>query len=324
MVKLIDPNVELYKLHYIKDITKHIEKCGRICYKSENNITEDSADKFIAGILKSGHESVIEHANLIFRIKKSAHNNNLLLKIGYLVKGINITDESDKTYVLSGNMRAFRDIFRLTGISNFNDYFKSNDSLNIFYIDNKPIEYFTDEIELIDIQDNLYFNTLYPVNHCYITAHFVCDLGVYKDITRHRLASFSIESTRYCNYSKDKFGNKLNIIKPINIKEGTEEYKIWLDCMNNIENSYMQMASLSNIKADQLRMMLPHSVKADVIMTANALEWKHIFNLRCAKQAHPSVRQIMLNLLNLMYKDYPNLFNEEYELFKDDIEEFKF
>lgn len=146
--------------------------------------------------------------------------------------------------------------------------------------------------------------------HVILTA----DTGVLKDITRHRHCSFAVESTRYCNYSKGKFGNEITVIKPCNIAENTEEYKLWLNCMENIETTYNKMASLG-CKPDQLRMLLPHSLKCNINIKANVREWRHIFSLRCANAAHPSVQQIMKMVLVEFHKHIPVLFDDLYERF---------
>lgn len=146
------------------------------------------------------------------------------------------------------------------------------------------------------------------IEHEKISIRMCCDVGCYKDLTRHRHASFSIESTRYCNYSKDKFDNQINFIKPCNIEEGTEAYTIWEDCMSNMECYYNKMASLEGTTVDQLRMLLPHSTAAEIYMTANMREWRHIFSLRADKHAHPSVQQVMIPLLLHFKEKLPELF----------------
>ena len=146
------------------------------------------------------------------------------------------------------------------------------------------------------------------IEHEKVTVRMCCDIGVYKDITRHRLASFSIESTRYCNYSKGKFGNEITFIKPCNIDEGTKEYDIWYGCMKNIEKAYMDMSELECFP-DQLRMLLPHSTAAELCMTANIREWRHILGLRASKYAHPSVQQMMIPILKYFKQEMPELFN---------------
>lgn len=218
MVKIIEPSVEIVSEINSDKMLKQIEKCARNCYKSENNITEDttSAVKMIGKLIEMGHTAMIEFADVI------------------------------------------------------------------------------------------------------VNLH--CDVGVYKDLTRHRHCSFAIESTRYCNYSKGKFGNEISVIKPCNMDENSGIYHTWLKAMNDMERAYMQMAEIGAIP-DQLRMILPHSTAASVMMKANVREWRHIFNLRCAKAAHPSVRQIMLMTLNEFHNKIPVLFDDLYEQFKFDIDD---
>lgn len=161
------------------------------------------------------------------------------------------------------------------------------------------------------------------LEHEKITIKMLCDVGVYKDLTRHRIASFSIESTRYCNYSKDKFNNKINFIRPVFYTdnwvhtnyEGSamteEELKsmYWYNCMEEIQDTYMKMSELGCIP-DEMRMILPHSTAAYVTMTANIREWRHILKLRCNSHAHPAVQQIMIPvLLNFKY-NMPELFED--------------
>lgn len=151
------------------------------------------------------------------------------------------------------------------------------------------------------------------LEHEKISIRMICDIGVYKDLTRHRFASFSIESTRYCNYGKDKFDNEIKFIKPVHIEEGTENYKIWEDTMKYIEKQYMEMGE-KKATPDQMRMLLPHSTAAEVCMTANIREWRHILSLRCSKMTHPAVRQLLIPLLLKFKKDMPELFeNVEYD-----------
>lgn len=151
------------------------------------------------------------------------------------------------------------------------------------------------------------------LEHEKITVRMTCDIGVYKDLTRHRLASFSIESTRYCNYGKDKFDNQIKFIKPVNIIENTKLYDEWKKCCEEIENHYIEM-SKDGATPDQMRMILPHSTSAQVTMTADIREWKHILSLRCTKHAHPAVEQVMIPLLLKFKENMPEIFeNIEYD-----------
>lgn len=145
------------------------------------------------------------------------------------------------------------------------------------------------------------------LEHEKVTIRMYCDLGVYKDLTRHRIASFSIESTRYCNYGKDKFGNELKFIKPCNMEEKTKLYDNWKNTCEAIEKNYIEMSN-DGALPDQLRMILPHSIAAEVTMTANIREWMHILSLRTSKHTHPSIRQLLIPLLLHFKEIMPEIF----------------
>ena len=147
------------------------------------------------------------------------------------------------------------------------------------------------------------------LEHEKITIQMICDIGVYKDATRHRHASFSIESTRYCNYGKDKFDNEIKFIEPCNIDRGTVEYAHWLNVMQIIDNTYNELSRIG-CTPDQMRMILPHSTAALVTMTANIREWKHILELRANSHAHPSVQQVMIPLLLYFKEKMPEIFSD--------------
>ena len=145
------------------------------------------------------------------------------------------------------------------------------------------------------------------LEHAKITIRMTCDIGAYKDLTRHRAGtSFSIESTRFCNYSKDKFTNNIHFIEPLFIDD-TEKFEIWKKCMQEIEKNYIQMAKLG-ATVDQLRMLLPQSTAAELTMTCNIRQWRHVFTLRCSKHAHPSIRQVLIPLLLVFKNEMPELF----------------
>lgn len=149
------------------------------------------------------------------------------------------------------------------------------------------------------------------LEHEKITVRMICDIGVYKDLTRHRFGSFSIESTRYCNYGKDKFEREIKFIEPCNIdpKEDKELYGCWYWCMEEIEDHYIK-ASERGATPDQLRMMLPHSTAAEITMTANIREWRHILDLRTKKMSHPAIQQLLIPLLLKFQYTMPELFGE--------------
>lgn len=150
------------------------------------------------------------------------------------------------------------------------------------------------------------------LEHEKVTVRIYNDIGSYKDLTRHRFASFSVESTRYCSYDKDKYGNEIAFINPVYI-ENKEMYEIWKKAMQEIENSYIEMKKLG-ATTDMCREILPHSTAAEYTMTANIREWKHILSLRTTKHVHPSIRQVLIPLLKYFKEEMPEIFGDvEYD-----------
>ena len=150
------------------------------------------------------------------------------------------------------------------------------------------------------------------LEHEKVTVRIYSDVGSYKDLTRHRFASFSVESTRYCSYDKDKYGNEIAFINPVYI-ENKEMYEIWKKTMKEIENSYIEMKKLG-ATTDMCREVLPHSTAGEYTMTANIREWKHILSLRTTKHVHPSIRQVLIPLLKYFKEEMPEIFGDvEYD-----------
>jgi thymidylate synthase (FAD) len=200
-----------------EEILRLIELAGRTCYKSEHKMAEGSAAGFIQRILRSGHESVIEHAQA--------------------------------------------------------------------------------------------------------TVRFICDRGVTHELVRHRLAAYSQESTRYANYSHDRFGSEITVIKPCFWEEGSREYLEWQRCMEQAEQAYMRLLEMG-ASPQEARSVLPNSLKTEIVMTANMREWRHVFRLRCSRRAHPQIREIMLGLLPEMKDRVPVLFEDIFEEFEEDVRSF--
>ena len=146
------------------------------------------------------------------------------------------------------------------------------------------------------------------LEHEKVTVRIYSDIGSYKDLTRHRFASFSVESTRYCSYDKDKYGNEISFINPIYI-EDKEMYETWKNTMQEIEKNYIKMKELG-ATTDMCRELLPHSTAAEYTMTANIREWKHILGLRTTKHVHPSIRQVLIPLLKYFKEEMPEIFND--------------
>ena len=147
------------------------------------------------------------------------------------------------------------------------------------------------------------------IEHFSFSVRFICDRGVSHEIVRHRLASYSQESTRYCNYSKDGFGSEITVIKPCYLDEGTRSYLMWLRACKTAEKHYFWMLE-SGCTPQEARAVLPNSLKTEIIMTANLREWRHFLKLRTAKNAHPQIRELALPLLRELQELLPAIFDD--------------
>mgnify|MGYP000625960806 FL=1 len=150
------------------------------------------------------------------------------------------------------------------------------------------------------------------LEHEKITVRIYSDIGTYKDLTRHRFASFSVESTRYCSYNKDKYGNEIAVVNPVYM-EDKEVFETWKKAIEDMVKAYMKMKELG-ASTDMCREVLPHSTAAEYTMTANIREWKHILELRTTNHVHPAIRQVLIPLLLLFKEQMPEIFGDiEYD-----------
>lgn len=150
------------------------------------------------------------------------------------------------------------------------------------------------------------------LEHEKVTVRIYGDIGTYKDLTRHRFASFSVESTRYCSYNKDKYGNEIAVVNPVYM-EDKEVFETWKKAIEDMEKAYMKMKELG-ASTDMCREILPHSTAAEYTMTANIREWKHILELRTTNHVHPAIRQVLIPLLLLFKEQMPEIFGDiEYD-----------
>jgi thymidylate synthase (FAD) len=147
------------------------------------------------------------------------------------------------------------------------------------------------------------------IEHEKITVKIICDRGVTHEIVRHRIASYSQESTRYCNYAQDKFGNELTFIKPCFWEENSEAFSMWYNQMETIERYYLKLISM-DVPPEQARSVLPNSLKTEIVVTMNLREWRHFFKLRTSKHAHPQMREISVPLLCKMQESLPAVFDD--------------
>lgn len=159
------------------------------------------------------------------------------------------------------------------------------------------------------------------IEHANLTVRFVCDRGVTHELVRHRLAAYSQESTRYANYSQERFGNQITVIKPMFWPEDSEPYRRWGSAMAQAEEAYLELLA-GGARPQEARAVLPNSLKTEIIMTADLREWRHVLGLRGSKAAHPQIRQIMLPLLGDLAERLPEFFADLAEKYAEDIAAF--
>lgn len=322
-MKVIAPNVELMRTgleHNFMTPEQFIERVGRTCYKSEDRITSDSAEKFVTGLVKRGHEAMIEHFSLIFKTDNGTYK-TIFNTWAYLMTSTDIevqdrlrafirftdgTSPDGWRYVISGNMRAWRDFikayttaFPFDGIP---EYFHGMiATYPVFFPEFRDsIPTFCRNDILIPITVNDLVGEKERNVHQDITVKFTCDRGVSHEIVRHRTASFAQESTRYCNYSGDKYGNEITVIRPSWCDADSTVYTAWWCHCRECESDYFCLLKQS-CTPQEARAVLPNSLKTEVIMTANLNCWNHFFKLRCAPDAQPDMREVA-NMAKMLFE----------------------
>ena len=155
------------------------------------------------------------------------------------------------------------------------------------------------------------------IEHVSVTVRVICDRGVSHEIVRHRIASYSQESTRYCNYADDKFGNEITVILPcffefLNYENDNYRYSVWYNACKRAEDAYNILIS-KGASPQEARSVLPNSLKTEMFITMNLREWRHFFRLRCSPAAHPQMRQIATMILNQFKQIFP-LFVEDIDV----------
>ena len=254
-MKIIKQSVEIIpQFAGHEGMLKHIELCGRVCYKSEDKISDNSANSFVEMLKERGHLSVLEHGTVYLR-----------------------------THSLDVRSTPFAKVF---------DYSKVMKETSGYTIaTNYRLAYESGLIPLID--DSIVDA---PIKR--VTARFVLPISISREFIRHRAFSFSEQSTRYCNYSKDKFGSELTFIEPY-----------WWDSSNNwkleffhsceiAEEMYLNMVN-RGLSPQFARDVLPLCAKTELVMTGFVEDWKNFFKQRCAESAHPQARELATNLREL-------------------------
>lgn len=297
-----------------QEITKKIERCGRVCYKSEGKIEEGSDEKFVASIIKRGHEAVLEHGSIIVEVSPTFYRatvsmiNELEEQNGF-VSFLRLTN--DDRPIISGNIRAWRSFFKallevnevLPGVTK-----KIVRKYPVLFPEFQDAEYVGDGdfINFLKVSDLETENE--KLTHWDVTVKFVVDRGVSHEIVRHRPASYCQESTRYCNYSKEDFGSEVTFIIPPFLSYGSRAWETWKISMKNAEDDYFELLDIG-LLPQEARAVLPNSLKTELVMTANLREWKVFFELRTANAAHPQMREVARPLLDDLKELIPGVFD---------------
>lgn len=264
-MRLIKPSYEIWQQPSgLEGIYKQIEHVGRVCYKSEDKITKDSAKPFVDRMIKSGHGAMLEHGTVYLTAK--GKNTQVLSKY-----------QSNKYSKL---------------------YYNTYDD----YESQVPIVYVTTNLRVLVengwLDDLQYICEPTEYHERRVTVYFIADAGVMREFFRHRVFSMAQESTRYCNYLRDKFGSSITVIYPCWLKE--EEELEFEEDMRVIEELYFKWLK-KGWTAQQARVFLPLGVKAEAVMTGFTSDFKHFFDLRAigtTGQPHPQAKELALPLLN--------------------------
>ena len=333
-MKIVKPEAHIIQK---KGLTPYqfIEKVGRTCYKSEDKITEDSAVKFVQGLCNRKHYAMVEHywvhlkytglyEDLVKGLDMFARVTCALFGDSYdLMKFVQVTRTYD-TYI-SAPLRVFFDMITAMGACDLNTdpiHHLVDEMLscvvNAFpeIFQSKAFSYritrhfkimeeddFCNDLHLSMVEDycDEYFRTQELMKHKTHTVHFVCDRGVSHELVRHRPCSFAQESTRYCNYSHDKFGEEITVILPLFFDTGMGTssnsivYEAWKYSCEVAERKYFELLNYG-AKPQEARSVLPNSLKTEIIVTANETEWQHIINLRylgTTGAPHPQMKEVM-------------------------------
>lgn len=287
------------------NILKKIEKCGRICYKSEDKITDTSCFSFVEGLVKRQHLAMLEHATICVSVTE-----RLAKRVKSLGHGtfLNVTlNGTVDRFLISGNVRAWimlfnpyqwneaewQDISRIQAYmymgmdeQMYNILFPRPDSIP----SRRMPEVILSQEQILQLPN---LSTEEARAHLYLTGVFTCDRGVTHELVRHRPASFAQESTRYCNYTKGKFGNEIVCIKPSGMSTAAEV--IWMQAMEQAEKAYFSLIE-AGCTPQIARDALPTCLKADLVITANLAEWQHIFDLRyhgTTGAPHPKCKEVV-------------------------------
>ena len=277
-MKLIESKVEVIEQQPGLDgVYKQVELAGRTCYRSYDKITEDSAKEFVDRMIKSKHGAMLEHGTVYLSVPKE--ETEIIGFHGwcqYSKVRSDLVMEEPCNWLITTNMRVLVEHDRLS-----------------------DLKYICEPTERHEKR---------------ITARFTCDRGVSHEIVRHRVMSFAQESTRYCNYTKDKFGCELTFIRPSwydktleNKHGGFEKF------LEDAQSLYIALLDQGYLP-QEARACLPNALKTEIVVTGFQSDWEHFFELRTAKSAHPDCVKLAVELKQKLidngYKFNGNLEND--------------
>jgi len=323
---IVEPGFEIQDALDHASLVVRLEACGRICYKSEEKISFDSALPFVKKIAEHGHNSVMEMAAVTLRLHcaPSQIADFLQCRPKYL-----FVDPLDGGLLVTGSIRAFRELYssfpEIELVCAMVDFLGTRHPYlfeNVWQpvaragafsigVENiwQPVARagaFSIGVEKIPLEqvEQLAPNLL--LHHRFLGVKFVVNRAVTHEIVRHRPCSFLQESQRYCRYSQDKFGNQVTFIRPLFFAPDSAEFKLWQQAMEMTEVLYLQLLETSTPQA--ARTVLPNSCKTEIIVYCNLAEWRHILRLRTSPAAEPSMREVMIPVETELRKRYPHLF----------------
>ncbi|MCB2218355.1 MAG: FAD-dependent thymidylate synthase [Desulfobulbaceae bacterium] len=305
---IVEPSYQIQDELDQASLVVRLEACGRICYKSEELISSNSALPFVKKIAAHGHNSVLEMAVVTLLLNGDLEPESLYaLQPKYLV-----IDPYQDGLLVTGSVRAFRECaghasrsrlvaamvgflagrhpYLFEGVADSAKTSADTGGISVGKMALPAVEQLPGPLLL---------------RHRYVGVKFIVNRAVTHELVRHRPCSFLQESQRYCRYSQDKFGNQVSFIKPMFFNQDSAEYKLWLRAMEQTEQIYLQLLATSTPQA--ARTVLPNSCKTEIITYCNLAQWRHIFSLRTIPAAEPSMREIMIPLAAELQRRYPVL-----------------
>lgn len=299
-MELIKPEVELITE---ADPFKKIEMAGRTCYKSENNITKESAMKFYNNLVKHEHTAMLEHATFVFEVNddyiyNECCENNYLKCTQQFIQEYDMKEKNTLSYrrrLVSGNLRAINEsnvtmllyvLYKHNPALVYNEGFLK--SITGVLVDSITIN----AVKLVDIGALEGLLEQEKLAHTYKTVRITCDRGVSHELVRHRPFSFAQESTRYVNYSK----NTMQFIEPCDYGSYTPTQKaFFIKALEEAERYYNYLVNETNMPPQNARALLPNALKTEIVITGNMNAWNHFFDLRyfgTTGKPHPDMKVV--------------------------------